>query len=909
MSLHPRFGLLGVLIVVPVVVPAASTGAQPANLVQNGLFEEDADGDGVPDDWATSGRGDIEQKLTLDAGHDDGTAAKLECTKFVPGTPDSHAMVCQVGEIGVERGQWYRLTFWAKGRDMPRPLCQVALSNTRPWGPSGVHAYFPVSPSWQRIERICQATEDVPGETSRLQFWFSCTGTLWLDDVVLEPIDMRVEHHPQISTKGVRNLVPNSSFECGAAGWGSYAPDLQTWTGNAFRLIGEIDESTAYHGQRSLRIHLAADEAPTYYFDYFDPIEQPLMTVVAAHVGWVPLSLGEACVLSCFLKADKPDVPAVLMMHQSNGAEPRQSVRVGTKWERFRATFTPSGDFGWAAIGLDLQDSDLDAATLWVDGVQLEFGQDPSDYSPRAELESSIETPVAGNVFADPEAGLTLDLCAHNNADTARPLRGRLVVTDFFDKEVMTRSVERQTEAGASIRVSFENLLSDRRGFYRVHWRPDGHTAAFPQTLRCALIDPYEHSDSAFGMNHAFGWDFLLRLCREAGMTWMRDWSVKWHTVEPEQGALDFTKTDPQIDRVLAERLNALMLFPFPSATWSSEADVEVIREVVGDRGSEQPRYAVAWRAKDDALFRNYVARSVAHYQDRTQYYEIMNEPLYTTYAVPARFGYEMEDYLDLLRTAYEAVKEHQPDAQVLGGIGTWVEGSWVREFIEAGGLRWCDIMDIHLYPVTIPPELYEDDLAETWRMMQDRGEARPIWLTEFGCYADDDPYKTPGHIGDTAMSRANWSSEREASEALVKSSAVFLTHGVRKVFFHSGTCGPINDRNGASIFFEYAGAPRKMYAALSALANVLGPDFEPLAPRVATDHLRAHLFRTQLGVVAVVWASGDSPVSVDLPTGVTARDMMGNPVEGDTVEITSTPTYLVCGKASRLRHALEGAK
>ena len=30
-----------------------------------------------------------------------------------------------------------------------------------------------------------------------------------------------------------------------------------------------------------------------------------------------------------------------------------------------------------------------------------------------------------------------------------------------------------------------------------------------------------------------------------------------------------------------------------------------------------------------------------------------MNEPLYTTYAVPERFGYDMQDYLQILQDAY----------------------------------------------------------------------------------------------------------------------------------------------------------------------------------------------------------------------------------------------------------------
>jgi hypothetical protein len=219
----------------------------------------------------------------------------------------------------------------------------------------------------------------------------------------------------------------------------------------------------------------------------------------------------------------------------------------------------------------------------------------------------------------------------------------------------------------------------------------------------------------------------------------MRDWSAKWHTVEPEQGTWDFSKTDPQIDRVVKCELSSLMLLPFASATWSSAADMDLIRKEAQGNQYHERRYVVACPARDPALFRNYVARTVERYRDRVDFYEIMNEPLYTTYAVPHRFGYDMQDYLQILRDAYETIKANQPSAQVIGGIGTWVDRDWVQQFIDADGLRWCDAMDIHLYPVTIPPEVYGKDLAECRKKMRDRGQEKPIWLTEFGCYADDE--------------------------------------------------------------------------------------------------------------------------------------------------------------------------
>ena len=174
-----------VLTALPFLLGGVYSRAQEgANLVRNATFEEDADGDGVPDGWSTSGRGDIIQKLSLVEGRAGGKAVRLECTEYVAGTPDAHAMVCQVGAIAVKRGTWYKLSFWARGLEIQRSLCEARLSKTKPWGASGIDARFAVTPAWKHVERICQATDDVPTEHSRLQFWYHSTGTLWLDDVV-----------------------------------------------------------------------------------------------------------------------------------------------------------------------------------------------------------------------------------------------------------------------------------------------------------------------------------------------------------------------------------------------------------------------------------------------------------------------------------------------------------------------------------------------------------------------------------------------------------------------------------------------------------------------------------------------------------------------------------------------------
>ncbi|MCH5376574.1 MAG: hypothetical protein JJ992_21605, partial [Planctomycetes bacterium] len=474
LTFMPRLTAWTVAALVLIMVP--SLGAQD-NLVANGSFELGPDGNGRPDSWTTSGTAGMEQTLTLDVGPGGTRAAKLECTRFVSGSPASHAMACQIGHVTVKAGQWYRLTWRAKGRGMQINAVQVALSNTRNWSNSGLSYSFPVGRAWRDYAHVFRAEQDLPASDSRLQFWFTSTGTLWLADVALVPIaEQRYEYHPQIGTEGVTNFIPNSSFECGAAGWGSYYPDMSTWAGNIFRLIGEIDESEAFHGQRSMRVEIGKEKAPVFMWDWFDLVDEEILAPLVAHHGWVPLSKGETYVISCVLKADRPNVPARIMVRQCEHSH-RNIVRVGTEWQRFSMTFRASEDFAWMGVGPDLTQTDLDAAKLWIDALQFEKAEIATDYEPRIEVESFIQTGVLGNTFCDPAEGLRVQIAASNSTTQDAVVRGTLEIANFFDEPVHVQQVSLPVKADEDAVRSFDGLVKGRTGFFRVAW--------LPQTIAC----------------------------------------------------------------------------------------------------------------------------------------------------------------------------------------------------------------------------------------------------------------------------------------------------------------------------------------------------------------------------------------------------------------------------------------
>jgi len=893
------------------VLNAATLGhAAETNLVANGSFEQSQTKAGVPDDWSSTGNPAVQQQLILDTGRDGKRCAKLACTVFDGDGPDFHAMICQTGRVSVRRGQWYRITFWAKAEGIKGGAVEVALSDTRRWERVGLEEVCSPGAQWAQFEFLFRAETDLAASASRLQFWFKGTGTLWLDDVVLAESAGGLQWLPQISTDGVKNFVPNSSFECGTANWGTFTYGLSGWAGNLYRLEGEPDGAVAQHGRYSLKIALTSKTLPVFFFDYYDPVRQPVRLVMAANQGWFRVNPGEKLTLSAFLRADAEGVAAQLAANEAPSHLLRKQVTVGKEWQRHEFTFTPTQPFLFIAIGLDLEASGRDAATLWLDAVQLERGDHATAYEPRQPVEPFIETGAMGNIFTNAANGLALKVNAFNDTDRTQVVRAKLQVRDFFDRVVVAEERGFDVPARRRASLTIPRLCQGQQGFFRATWTPYSSAIAPSQqtepvsSLRCAVILPAtaDLADSPIGFNHAYPWDFLVRLAREAGIVWWRDWSAKWQTVEPVKGKFDFTVADPQIQRVLNLDSQVEVLLPFPSANWSTTARAEEVEKAAGNDTYLRTRLPLSYPPADMNDFGAYAAAVARHYaQSRPRavtHFQILNEPVYTDYALPRKFGYGLADYLRLLEVGSRALHAADPQCRVVGGISANLADGLTRDFVAQGGLRWVDVFDLHMYDPPRPAEGFEEPFAALESLMRANGGLKPVWITEWGCYADDDPPCVPPSVGDAAMNRCRWPSERAATEHIVKFTAVSFAHGVRKIFFHAGECGTINGPDAGGVLFEYGGAPRKMYAGIAALTRLLGVPDECVMT-VRTDALCAYVFQAKDRLVAIAWCEAGKSRKLKPAPAVQAYDIMGNRLSLKDSVLQESPVYLV-GKSAQ---------
>lgn len=883
-----RSPLVSVLVSMALVLAAggaARGGGVGENLLPAGGFAKDVDGDGLADGWHFSGDEGVRVRFSLDPGQH-GPCQRIECTGFRRVSPSSHVLVWTPAP-SLREGSAYELSFSARSQGLTQTPVNVSLLETEPtWTPVGLLRTFVPPAAWRRYRFRFEATKTT-GEDARLQFWFLGTGVLWLEDlriVELEPTPARFTE--TVPEAGGRNLVPNSSFELGTIGWGSFAP-IDAWGGNLNTLVGMQDPRVAAVHRSSLRVTLQVEALPVHFADFWDRgrllLWTPLRQVFAANRGWLAVRPGEAYTLSAYLRADVPGLVARLQVRESEWTAQEAAVEVGTEWRRYSFTCRPGAAQVFVCIGPDLVASNLTEATLWIDAVQFEAGGAPTAYEPRAVVEVGLRPAGGVPIFSLGEpAGF--EVVAFNASREPRDVAVRCRLSDFRDQESeITRILRASPEATVTAPLELD---SSRREFYRITLAADGAAVVSSRPWRAAVLDNYIADDSLYGINHAYPWPQLLALSRQAGILWVRDWSLKWQTVESEPGRFDFGETDAVIGAAARQGMRILGLLAFPSSNWSSSAPADVQPQ----EGPEIARRMV-YMPRSLEEFARYVRATAEHYRGRVTAWEILNEPVYCRGGVLGEdLGYTVGDYvLLLLQVAHEAIKAVAGDATVVGGLGGGPE-TYTREFIEAGGLAFVDALNLHLYPELAAPEVYIPALEELARQMREDGRPRPIWVTECGYYADDDPPVEP----QPASYPAPVDSEREAAILQARFNLILLGLGARKIFYHCGTCGSINNESLYGPFFEYDAQPRKVLAMQAAMAQLLGPDTEPLGRLRAPEGAYAWAYFSGGRTVVAAWAPDGGAVLGRLPPEARLVDILGNPLPFGRRELTEEPIYLI---------------
>jgi hypothetical protein len=205
---------------------------------------------------------------------------------------------------------------------------------------------------------------------------------------------------------------------------------------------------------------------------------------------------------------------------------------------------------------------------------------------------------------------------------------------------------------------------------------------------------------------------------------------VSWSSLEPlASGQID-QEALASLDRLMAGASAAgIRVIATVDGTpcWASSAPVALQRACVPGRLGK----ANAWPPSNPADYATFVAYLAKRYGTRLAAIEIWNEPdqanqLY--FAGPEK----PQRYAAILRAAYLAIKQANPNVNVLAGSLVGSNGVFLRDLYAAGIKGYYDGLSVHFYNLTLGSlrAIHEVQLANR--------DTKPLWLNEFGwssCY------------------------------------------------------------------------------------------------------------------------------------------------------------------------------
>lgn len=274
---------------------------------------------------------------------------------------------------------------------------------------------------------------------------------------------------------------------------------------------------------------------------------------------------------------------------------------------------------------------------------------------------------------------------------------------------------------------------------------PETATSGGPGRPPFSLAVP--HKGIGYGMNAQLlfngGLELDLRMIQSLGFNWVLQ-QFPWEVLEKQKGAFDWAQTDAIVDTADRFQVNVVARLDRPPA-WAAPRPAGV--------NSSPPT-----NLED---YGNFAAAVASRYRGRIQAYQIWDEPnLWTEWGGKGKV--KAEEYVALLKVAYERIKAVDPKAVIIGAnlsptdtqdaASAIDDLTYLQQFYAAGGAKYCDVIGAHgagynhapdaaigsdsAHP---QPSFYFRRIEQLREVMEKNGDkGKQIWLTEFGWTSDN---------------------------------------------------------------------------------------------------------------------------------------------------------------------------
>jgi hypothetical protein len=278
----------------------------------------------------------------------------------------------------------------------------------------------------------------------------------------------------------------------------------------------------------------------------------------------------------------------------------------------------------------------------------------------------------------------------------------------------------------------------------------------------------YGPPDERFGAVEAF-WDPTA--AAEAGVAWERI-LFYWSELQPE-GPDDWNGyhvPDEWLGLADQQGRQVMGLLKHTPA-WATD----------GPPGCGVPRGLDLPVDDPDNLWARFVRRTVGMYEGRIGHWVIWNEPDIQSETYGNEWCGSMEAYYRLLKVAYLAAHEVNPEVTIhLAGLTYWHDRQYLERFLAhvtedpaaADHGQYFDVVTVHIYFQTDSVPFI---INETRAVLRKYGLQKPIWVNETNASPDSDP--------NWPLTRPRWRvSLEEQAGFLLQSFALALSAGAERV-------------------------------------------------------------------------------------------------------------------------------
>lgn len=525
---------------------------------------------------------------------------------------------------------------------------------------------------------------------------------------------------------GAESGIFNSGFELGTAGFTCnkfLRPDLNP------QMIFErpvSDETVKVNGKRSLRI--------------------PNRFAERVHLSGreILLEKGKPYTCSIWMKSTAPQKVSISII----GTHPEQrwdsshaSFSIGTEWQQYSFNFTPRKAVKFYSPRLVFgEKTDAPAADLYLDDWVIRPAN-AKNAVPVLEIAAISEKRYFIRNEGE-ELKIPVTISVYNPGNVSRPVKIKLTATEDFSgnwpepvslgRSETIKLPEMTLGPGESRNVNVSLPISrygaylltpqaDQASVYGKPFAVIGKVTPVTGSIRppfCAAVNGrdlfstppnYKYKTlSFFGMDCSP--DEYMRFLADHGVRLMRcfgypDGGFSWRNIEPEPGKFNFDETDRLLALTSKYQIQLLpVLGEYDFCAMDNFREKRALPVGLPDwliplcrkqlLPGKTPLEKNAQLTPPMELWARFVRQISARYKGKIGQYEIINEP-HLMFRNPA-------DYVPFLKTAYEAIKQEDPQATVVGFCATSDLGARMEAFYKpcflAGGLNYADAVSFHPY-------------------------------------------------------------------------------------------------------------------------------------------------------------------------------------------------------------------